>query len=115
MDKLMNIGVRPTVGLQAPAAPIVYTHKVHIYTEQFGRRWVTTIHDLDPDLDLKRIARAMKRTFQVGVCVSIGDNDKEYIKLQGNQRDKIADWLVANEVMTEREAQERIVTHGVGG
>jgi translation initiation factor 1 (eIF-1/SUI1) len=36
----------------------------------------------------------------------------DVIKLQGDQRENIKMWLVAQEILTEAEAKTRIVMHG---
>lgn len=89
------------------------SHKVHVYLRQMGSKWVTTVEDLDEDLDLKRIARYMAKAFASAVTVCDNDAGALYLKLQGNKKDDIRTWLVANEVMTAKEADERLVFHGV--
>lgn len=87
--------------------------KIHIRTRQNGKKWVTLIEGLDDDLDLKRIARAMKSAFHCSAAACVDeDSGGEYIKLSGNQRDLIRAWLVDNEVLTEKEAAQRILLHG---
>lgn len=89
------------------------TGKIHIRVQQMGRKWITTIDGLDDDLDLKRIARVMKKTLHCSVIVvSNEDEENEVIQLQGDQREFIKEWLVVNEVLTEKEAKERLVVHG---
>jgi translation initiation factor SUI1 len=95
---------------QVVAAP---QSKIHIHTQQMGRKWVTTITGLDDDLDLKRIARAMKGDFHCSAAVDTEEKTGvEYIKLSGNQKEFIRTWLVAAEILTEKEATERLVFHG---
>jgi translation initiation factor SUI1 len=90
------------------------SHKVHVWTKQMGKKWVTTIEDLDEDLDLIKISKYMKRALNCAVDVVEDEKTKkQLIKIQGNHRDEVADWLVENEVMTDREAKERLVLHGV--
>jgi translation initiation factor 1 len=109
MDKfLVN-----TEAQQATQQLLSHTNKIHVRTQQFGRRWITTIEELDDDLDQKRIAKYLKRSLNVSVAVCKTDDGKEYIKLQGNQRETVPKWLVDNEVITEREARERLVVHGI--
>lgn len=88
------------------------TTKIHVRTQQMGKRWLTMIEGLDPDLDQVRIARAIKQALHCAASVETSTDGEEYIKLSGNQRDVIRDWLVANEVLTEKEARERLVLHG---
>jgi translation initiation factor 1 len=86
--------------------------KIHIRTRQMGRKWITTIEGLDDDLDLARIARAIKRSFHCSACVDKDKTGLEFIKLSGNQRDEVARWLVDVEILTEKEGRERLVLHG---
>ena len=85
--------------------------KIHIRVQQMGKKWITTIDGLDDDLDLTRIARAMKKTLHCAASVTM-NKENEIIQLQGDQREYIRIWLVANEVLTESESIERIVIHG---
>lgn len=96
------------------AKPVVsHTHKIHVRSQQMGSKWITMIEDLDEDLDLKRIARYMKRALNCAVAVCEDADGKEYIKIQGNKKQEACDWLVANEVLTEKEARARLVLHGI--
>jgi translation initiation factor SUI1 len=95
------------------ALPSITHSKIHVYTHQMGRKWITTIAGLDDDLDLKRIARAMKGDFH---CSAKVDTDEktggEYIKLSGNQKEHLRPWLIAACILTEKEATDRLVFHG---
>jgi len=86
--------------------------KIHIRFQKTGPRSITIIEGLDDDLDLKRISKAMKKAFCCAVTVLKDEEQVEVIQLQGDQRPMIRDWLVAQEILTENEAKERIVTHG---
>ena len=91
----------------------VRTNKIHVRSRQMGRKWITTIEGIDDDLDLKRIARSMKSSFHCSAAVAEDEETGgEYIKLSGNQKDVIRDWLIAAEILTEREATDRLVFHG---
>jgi translation initiation factor SUI1 len=87
--------------------------KIHIRTQQQGRRWLTTIEGLDEDLDQERIARAMKKAFHCAAKMNKTDEGTEIIVIQGNHRDDALAWLLENEVITEKERKERVVLHGV--
>lgn len=123
MDKLIDFSpaittidpfasaLHPKDNEQIPVGP--RNTKVHVRTQQMGKRWITLIEGLDPDLDQVRIARAIKQALHCAASVETAPTTgEEFIKLSGNQRDVIRDWLVANEVMTEKEAKERLVLHG---
>ncbi len=92
----------------ASTDPFAKRGKIHIYfVQQSKKRARTELTGLDEDLDLDRICRHMKRAFSVGAHVQ----DKSII-LQGDMRDQVQEWLVKEEVLTEKEAKERIVLHG---
>lgn len=98
-----------------PAASLAGTTaaKIHIRTQQMGRKWLTLIQDLDDDLDLKRIAREIKAVLHCSAAVVTDEvSGKEIIKLSGNQKETVREWLIASEILTEREASERLVVHG---
>ena len=83
--------------------------KIHIRIQQrSSRQSLTLIEGLDSDLDLERICKYMRRSFN---CNGTVLNDV-VISLQGDQRDNVAKWLVTNEVLTPSEAKERLVVHG---
>jgi translation initiation factor 1 len=86
--------------------------KIHIRFQKTGPRSITIIEGLDDDLDLKRISKAMKKSFNCAATVLKDTDDNEVIQLQGDQREFVRAWLVDQEVITENEAKERIVTHG---
>jgi len=86
--------------------------KIHIRVQQMGKKWITTIDGLDDDLDLARIARAMKKSLHCAATVADNPDGLEVIQLQGDQRASLRDWLVGNEVLTEQEAKERLLVHG---
>jgi len=108
MDQLLNF--TPTTQF---TEAIQRTSKIHIRTQQMGRRWITLIEGLDDDLDLDRIAKAIQKTLYCAASVDKNTEGEEIIKMQGNQRDLVSKWLVTNEVLTEKEAAERLVVHGV--
>jgi translation initiation factor 1 len=85
--------------------------KIHLRLTKLGSKCITIIEGLDEDLDLKRITRAMKKFFCCAVTVK-KDDDVDIIQLQGDHRTDVISWLVANEVLTKAEADERIIVHG---
>jgi len=86
--------------------------KIHIRFQKTGPRSITLIEGLDEDLDLSRIAKAMKKAFSCSASIQKDEEGNEVIQLQGDQRDGIKSWLVDQQVLTEKEAKERIVMHG---
>jgi translation initiation factor 1 len=89
--------------------------KVHIRVQQRnGRKCITSIEGLEDDLDLKRICKAMKRSFNCNGNVAAANEEAsmgEVIQLQGDQRDNAKEWLLAQEIILPAEA-DRIVVHG---
>ena len=81
--------------------------KIHVRVQQMGKKWITTLEGLDDDLDLKRIARAMKKSLHCSVNVT-----DAVIQLQGDHRMSMNEWLVVNEVLTASEAADRLIIHG---
>ena len=86
--------------------------KIHVRMNKQGRRCVTLIEGLDDDLDQVRIARAMKKAFSCASKVQKDKHDNEIIFLQGDQRMLVKEWLLAQEILTVKEASERLVLHG---
>ena len=86
--------------------------KIHVRFQKTGPRSITLIEGLDLDLDLKRIAKAMKKHFNCASSIHKDDGKNEIIKLQGDQRDNVKDWLIIQEILSEKEAKERLVFHG---
>jgi len=127
MDKLLSLkkpapivsaadGTTKSAPAPDPPKPIgPGTHKVHIFSRQMGSKWITTVEDLDEDLDLKRIARYMAKAFASAATACEQDDvpGKYYLKIQGNKKEEVRAWLIENEVMTAKEAEERLVFHGV--
>jgi len=89
------------------------SRKIHIRWHKEGSRSITILEGLDDDLDIVRIAKAMKKHFSCSTSIHKDkQSETEVIKLQGDQRENIKDWLVAQEILTEPEAKLRIVMHG---
>jgi translation initiation factor 1 len=86
--------------------------KIHVRMNKQGSRFVTLIEGLDEDLDQVRIARAMKKAFSCAAKVQKDKQDNEVIFLQGDQRMLIKEWLLFQEILTAKEAAERLVLHG---
>jgi translation initiation factor 1 len=87
--------------------------KIHIRFQKTGPRSITLIEGLDDDLDLKRIAKAMKKGFSCASSIHIDEKTNEsYIKLQGDHRENIREWLLKEKIVEASEAKERIIVHG---
>jgi len=77
-----------------------------------GRKCITTIQGLEDDLDLKRICKAMKRTFNCNGSIETDPDHGEIIQLQGDQRMNSRDWLIEQEIVARAEAEDRLAVHG---
>jgi translation initiation factor 1 len=87
--------------------------KIHVRFQKNGPRSITLIEGLDDDLDLKRISKAMKKGFNCASSVHVDEKTQEsYIKLQGDHRDNIREWLLKEKIVEAAEAKERIIVHG---
>ena len=85
------------------------TSKIHIRVQQRnGRKCITTIQGLGADLDIKRIAKALKKTYQCNGTVNVDDEMGEILQLSGDQRTNVRSFLTGQEICHE----EQIVIHG---
>ncbi|XP_022209027.1 eukaryotic translation initiation factor 1-like [Drosophila obscura] len=67
---------------------------VHIRIQQRnGRKMLTTVQGLSTDYNLKEIVRACKRKFACNGTVIEHPQYGEIIQLQGDQREKMCQWL----------------------
>ena len=87
--------------------------KIHIRFQKNGPRSITLIEGLDADLDLKRMSKSMKKTFNCASSVHIDEKTQAgYIKLQGDHRDSVRDWLIKEQIVPANEVKDRIIIHG---
>lgn len=94
------------------ADKVTEKHKIHIRFQKTGPRSITILEGMEEDLDLKRISRAMKKAFHCD-CVVLKDKaGEDILQLQGDHREKIRDWLIAQEIVNAKDAKEQIVLHG---
>jgi len=85
--------------------------KIHIRTQQMGKKWITTIDGLDDDLDQKKIARHLQKDLHCSAKVSQSKEGRDVITLQGDQRAVLKDWLVTSEVLSAEEGKIRLTVH----
>ena len=91
---------------------VVLKEKIHIRYHKQGPRALTIIQGLDSDLDQNRIAKAMKKAFSCATSVHKDKDGKEIIQLQGDHRLAVRSWLLEQEILTTKEAAERLTMHG---
>ena len=73
-----------------------------------GRKCITTVQGLADDLDVQRITRALKKTFQCNGTVNDDEEHGEIIQLSGDQRTNVRSFLVEQEICHG----DQIVMHG---
>ncbi|KAJ3726060.1 eukaryotic translation initiation factor 1 [Lentinula raphanica] len=72
---------------------------IHIRIQQRnGRKTLTTVQGLAKQYDLKKILKAFKKEFACNGTIHDDEKLGEVIQLQGDQRSKILDFLVENDV-----------------
>ena len=87
--------------------------KLHIRIQTSGKRIITLVEGLDASPDLKSIVKKMKAAFSCAVSTHLDEKSQQnYIKLQGDHRNELRDWLVKENIVAANEAKERIVIHG---
>lgn len=91
----------------------VQKSKIHIRYQKTGPRTITILEGLDDDLDLKRISKALKKTFSCAATIQKDEEGNEIIQLQGDHCNNVKKWLIEQEIISESEAKERIVMHGI--
>ena len=93
--------------------PARFTESIFAKIAFMGSRFfLDELRMISHEIDLKRINRAMKRTFNCASTLKTGEDDEQIIQLQGDHRIDVKEWLIVNEVLTAKEAEERIVVHG---
>lgn len=84
--------------------PPLFGNKIHIWCKQrTTRTHITTIEGLDIKLDLKKLLSNFKKKFNCN-----GSLDNNVIKLSGDQRYKIKQFLIDENIASDDE----IVIHG---
>lgn len=82
---------------------------VHIWVRQrTGRKYITEVNGLAEDLNLKKIIKCWRHIFHVSVAKAINSKDEKIIRLQGDQRDGIFNFLLEEKIITK----EYIKVHG---
>lgn len=83
--------------------------KIHIHMKQRNSRQSQTMVDgFASDMDIKKIAKAMRKSFSCMASVCHTSDKKEYILLSGDQRDAVKNFLITNDIAKEND----IIKHG---
>merc|ERR1712072_838144 len=79
--------------------------EVHIRVQQRnGRKCLTTVQGIAPDLDLKKILRYIKKAFNCNGTV-VDDKAGAVIQLQGDQRGNVQKFLVKENICNAEEVK----------
>lgn len=82
---------------------------IHIRIQQRnGRKTLTTVQGIAPQFDKKKILKYCKKEFACNGTVIEHEEYGEVIQLQGDQRQKVADWLERNQIAKS----DNIKVHG---
>jgi len=82
---------------------------VHIRIQQRnGRKSITTVAGLSPELDLKKILRALKKEFSCNGTVLEDEQEGQILQMQGDQRNNAAKFLTEQGIC----AKESVKVHG---
>ena len=82
---------------------------MHIRIQQrSGRKSITTVQGLAADLDLKRIARVLKKTFHCDGTVNTDEEHGEILQFSGDQRTNVRKFLIDQQICYE----DQIILHG---
>ena len=88
---------------------IVQKNIIHIRVfQRTGRKRITTVEGLSEDFDLKRLVKAWKKEFQVGGSIDADDDGPSIIKLSGDVRAGVREFIVREGIAEE----DRIIVHG---
>ena len=84
---------------------------IHIRVQQRnGRKCITTVQGLDPQLDLKKIIKAVKKAHCCNGTIVEDEAMGQVLQFQGDQRDAVVAFLVDNELADKG----KIKKHGHG-
>lgn len=76
--------------------PNKYLHLIDLRVQQRnGRKTLTTLQGLPKEIDSKRLLKAVKKAFACNGTVVEDEEHGEIIQMQGDQRFKMAEFLVS--------------------
>jgi translation initiation factor 1 len=74
-------------------------NKIHIRLQQRnGKKCITTVVGLSYDLNINKITKFLKSKFKTSGSVKVIDDDNKAIQLSGDQRVRIRDFLIEEEI-----------------
>jgi len=73
------------------------TDAIHLRVQQRnGRKSITTVAGLSPELDLKKIVKAVKKSYNCNGCIVDDEKAGQVLQFQGDHRDNIKAFLIEN-------------------
>lgn len=83
--------------------------KMHLRVQQRnGKKCITILEGLFPDIDPKKIIQKMKSKFACGGCVKTDDDGNTVITLTGDKRNDIVDFFTLRKIAEKND----FVLHG---
>ena len=92
----------------SPFVCFMFMHVYLCFLSSIGRKRITLVQGLADDLDITRICKAFKRSFNCNGSVSDDEEFGLVIQLAGDHRTKVAEFLVDEQICTE----DQIVIRG---
>tara|TARA_B110001452_G_scaffold45423_1_gene34711 strand:+ start:1444 stop:1803 length:360 start_codon:yes stop_codon:yes gene_type:complete len=93
------------------AEPEANADLIHIRVQQRnGRKCITTVQGLDPQIDLKKIMKVFKKAHCCNGTIVEDEAMGQVLQFQGDQRDAVVTFLVDNELADKG----KIKKHGHG-
>ena len=88
----------------------VANQQIHLRTQQRnGRKCITTVQGLPESLDLKRLIRTFKKSFNCnGTIKQDKDTDSKVIQMSGDQRQGVRTFLTSEGIARETD----VIVHG---
>jgi translation initiation factor SUI1 len=84
---------------------------IHIHVKQVKKnKYLTTVVGFAPDLDLAKIVKYVRKTFNTNAAVIKSEDGQEAIQVFGDQRDNLKKFFIKYKVWEEPDPQ--IVIHG---
>lgn len=84
--------------------------KIHIYVQQRkANKYITTVQGIDPQIDIKKLLKAFKKTFNCNGAIVTDNNDKTIIQLAGDQRRLCADFIKEQGIANSK---DDVIVHG---
>jgi translation initiation factor SUI1 len=76
----------------------MYSRVILSLQQRTGSKTLTNIQGLDNELNLDKILKNLKKTFSTGGTLIKTDEDKQILQLQGDKRNDVYKFLVANKI-----------------